>query len=82
MCAVLLALSLQDTLIKLQEAGSGTRAAVGLDVATGSPLSPEAAGIWDNFRVKRQFLELATGLSAQLLLVDEVMRAGRGSRNG
>jgi T-complex protein 1 subunit zeta len=55
---------------------------VGLDVATGSPLSPEAAGIWDNFRVKRQFLELATGLSAQLLLVDEVMRAGRGSRNG
>ncbi len=34
-------------------------------------------GIWDNVRVKRQCLHLATVLANQLLLVDEVMRAGR-----
>jgi hypothetical protein len=31
--------------------------------------------------VKRQTLHLATVLASQLLMVDEVMRAGRGSRN-
>ena len=38
---------------------------------------PEQSGIWDNYRVKRQSLHLATVLATQLLLVDEVMRAGR-----
>jgi T-complex protein 1 subunit zeta len=72
----------QDTIIKLQEELARTKSAVGLDIATGSALDPAAHGIYDNYRVKRQFLELATGLSAQLLLVDEVLRAGRGSRSG
>lgn len=31
----------------------------------------------DNHRVKRQSLHLATVLATQLLLVDEVMRAGK-----
>ena len=35
----------------------------------------------DNLRVKRQTLHLAPVLASQLLMVDEVMRAGRGSRN-
>ena len=72
----------QDTIIKLQEELARTKAAVGLDIATGAAMDPSSQGILDNYRVKRQFLELATGLSAQLLLVDEVMRAGRGSRGG
>ena len=51
---------------------SRTKASGGIDSATGAALDPTAHGILDNYRVKRQFLELATGLSAQLLLVDEV----------
>jgi T-complex protein 1 subunit zeta len=65
----------------LQEELRDSKEAVGIDINTGGPMHPATFGIWDNYRVKRQFLELATGLSSQLLLVDEVMRAGRGTRN-
>lgn len=41
---------------------------------------PEMLGIWDNYRVKRQILQLTTVLASQLLIVDEVLRAGRGAR--
>lgn len=51
--------------------------AVGLDIDTGMPMSPADVGVWDNLRVKRQSIYLATVLSNQLLLVDEVMRAGK-----
>lgn len=67
----------QDCLLALQEEHMSSKAAVGLDCTTGEPMMPETNGIWDNFRVKRQSLHLATVLSTQLLLVDEVMRAGR-----
>ena len=43
---------------------------------------PLLSGCRDNYIVKRQVIQLATMLASQLLLVDEVMRAGRGSRNG
>lgn len=70
-----------DTLIKLQEAWlRGGGAPVGLDLVTGEPINPTHHGIWDNYRVKRQSVSLAQILASQLLLVDEVMRAGRGSR--
>lgn len=51
--------------------------AIGLDVRTGQPMLPEMEGVWDNVRVKRQSLYLTTVLANQLLLVDEVMRAGK-----
>jgi T-complex protein 1 subunit zeta len=70
----------QDTIIKLQEERMRLNAAVGLDVTTGNPMLPEQLGIWDNVRVKRQIIQLGTVLASQLLLVDEVLRAGRGSR--
>jgi T-complex protein 1 subunit zeta len=38
---------------------------------------PAEEGVWDNVRVKRQSLYLSTVLANQLLLVDEVMRAGK-----
>ena len=38
---------------------------------------PADEGVWDNVRVKRQCLHLSTVLASQLLLVDEVMRAGK-----
>jgi T-complex protein 1 subunit zeta len=71
-----------DTIIKVQEAyASGSGAPFGIDVVTGEPMDPTHLGIWDNYRVKRQSIGLAQVLASQLLLVDEVMRAGRGSRS-
>ncbi len=75
-----LARALQDTLIRLQEERARTGAAVGLDVYTGKPTLPEMAGVWDAHRVKRSIITLGTVLASQLLLVDEVLRAGRGTR--
>lgn len=66
----------QTALIELlEEASKGAR--VGLDVETGKPLLPEKAGIYDCYRVKRQLLHLGSLIAIKLLLVDEVMRAGR-----
>lgn len=74
-------LDLQDTLIKLQEAyAKDPSNPVGLDVVTGEPIFPEKLGIWDGMLVKKSVMHLSTTLASQLLLVDEMMRAGRGSR--
>lgn len=74
--------TLQDTLLTLQDERARKGEAVGLDVYTGKPMLPELAGLWDSHRVKRQIISLSTVLASQLLLVDEVLRAGRGARGG
>jgi len=68
---------IMDTLIKVQQEHENTGKAVGLDLHSGEPMLPVQQGIFDNYIVKRQLLQLATVLSTQLLLVDEVMRAGK-----
>ena len=50
---------------------------VGLDLVTGEPMNPDALSIFDNYCVKKQFLNLTSILAEQLLLVDEVIKAGR-----
>ena len=55
---------------------------MGLDVYSGKPCLPALAGVWDAYRVKRSVITLGTVLASQLLLVDEVLRAGRGTRQG
>jgi T-complex protein 1 subunit zeta len=50
---------------------------VGLDLYSGEPISPELEGIFDNYAVKRQMIMLAPILAEQMLLVDEVIRAGK-----
>lgn len=67
----------QDTMLKLVEQEAAGSEQIGLDILTGEPLDPKAAGIWDNYNVKRQMLDSAAIISSQLLLVDEVIRAGR-----
>jgi T-complex protein 1 subunit zeta len=65
----------QATLIQLQEhCEDGTVA--GIDMATGDPMDPVAAGVWDNYAVKKQLIQSAPEIASQLLLVDEVLRAG------
>ena len=68
---------IQDTILKLTDEREANGLAVGLDCQSGDPMIPEDEGVWDNVRVKRQCLHLSTVLANQLLLVDEVMRAGK-----
>jgi T-complex protein 1 subunit zeta len=73
-------LDVQATLISLQEANSKARAEgkwVGLRLENGSTIDPVAAGILDNFSVKKSLIESAGVIAAQLLLVDEIMKAAR-----
>eukprot|EP01138_Halocafeteria_seosinensis_P001096 gb/GECG01001121.1/.p1 GENE.gb/GECG01001121.1/~~gb/GECG01001121.1/.p1 ORF type:complete len:538 (+),score=75.86 gb/GECG01001121.1/:1-1614(+) len=70
-----------ETLIKAQEKYASSKSPVGINVYTGEPMIPEDEGVWDNSNVKKHFVQMATVLASQLLMVDEVMRAGRGSRN-
>jgi len=66
----------QEALIKLlQETEKGRR--VGVDLETGDLLDPKECGILDNYCVKKQFLHLGSIIASKLLLVDEIMRAGR-----
>lgn len=73
----------QDTLLKIQEENykNEGKQYFRLDVLTGEPADCGATNnVWDNYMVKRQFLNLAPVLAQQLLLVDEVMRAGKQMR--
>eukprot|EP01126_Amoeba_proteus_P040777 TRINITY_DN436_c0_g1_i2.p1 TRINITY_DN436_c0_g1~~TRINITY_DN436_c0_g1_i2.p1 ORF type:complete len:469 (-),score=101.79 TRINITY_DN436_c0_g1_i2:175-1581(-) len=63
-----------DTLIKLQdEAKEGH--VVGLDIQSGDPFDPISEGVYDNYIVKKHFIEASTLIASQLLQVDEVMKA-------
>jgi T-complex protein 1 subunit zeta len=53
--------------------------AVGIDLKTGDVLDPVTEGIFDNYRVHRQMLNSSAVIASNLLLVDEMMRAGRTS---
>lgn len=65
-----------QTIITLQEEFAKGHT-VGVDLALGSALNPETSGIFDNYSVKRQMITLASVISTQLLLVDEILKAGR-----
>eukprot|EP01039_Chlorochromonas_danica_P001902 gene1902-2080_t len=70
-------LDVQDSIIKVEEEQERSEQAVGLDLNTGDVFLPALEGVWDGYMVKRQVLNLATVLSTQLLLVDEVIKAGK-----
>lgn len=72
-------LDVQDVLITLKsEHDNGN--VVGLNVTTGEPMDPQMEGVFDNYSVKAQMVNSAPIIASQLLLVDEVMRAGRNMR--
>ena len=56
--------------------------AVGVDLATGEPMMPADAGVWDNYVVKKNLVNSAHALASNLILVDEVMRAGMTNLSG
>jgi len=77
-------LDVQECLLRLTDEREelGGSVAIGLNCETGDPMVPADEGVWDNVRVKRQCLHLSTVLANQLLLVDEVMRAGKNMGKG
>ncbi|KAK9943026.1 hypothetical protein M0R45_008651 [Rubus argutus] len=72
-------LDTQDVIISLK--GEHERGnVVGLNHNTGEPIDPQMEGIFDNYSVKRQIINSGPVITSQLLLVDEVIRAGRNMR--
>ncbi len=45
-----------------------------------SPVSADEMGVYDLYMVKRQMFVSAAVISSQLLLVDEIMKAGHGQK--
>eukprot|EP01089_Gocevia_fonbrunei_P016378 TRINITY_DN504_c0_g1_i2.p1 TRINITY_DN504_c0_g1~~TRINITY_DN504_c0_g1_i2.p1 ORF type:complete len:546 (+),score=171.97 TRINITY_DN504_c0_g1_i2:106-1743(+) len=66
----------QEAIGKLIE-GHKAGVAVGLDLETCEPMDPGSLGVWDNYRVKRQIVYSSLMIATQLLLVDEIMKAGK-----
>jgi len=75
-------LDAQEPIVKLQEESAGAGQPVGIDLNSGEAMLPMDAGIFDNMRVKRQLLHSCTVIASNLLLVDEIMRAGLSSLKG
>ncbi|KFP74948.1 T-complex protein 1 subunit zeta, partial [Acanthisitta chloris] len=63
----------QETLVKVQAEHVESGQLTGVDLNT---------GIWDNYNVKKQLLHSCTVIASNILLVDEIMRAGMSSLKG
>ncbi|MCI4386306.1 hypothetical protein PGIGA_G00060850 [Pangasianodon gigas] len=72
----------QETLVKLQTEFKESSQLIGVDLSTGEPMVAGEAGIWDNYSVKKQLLHSCTVIASNILLVDEIMRAGMSSLKG
>eukprot|EP01006_Ploeotia_vitrea_P053238 TRINITY_DN67768_c4_g2_i1.p1 TRINITY_DN67768_c4_g2~~TRINITY_DN67768_c4_g2_i1.p1 ORF type:complete len:552 (+),score=75.68 TRINITY_DN67768_c4_g2_i1:58-1713(+) len=70
------------TVIDLQEAYSKGDMVVGVDLNSGEAMDPTVAGVYDGYTVVRHMLNAAALVAMQLLLVDEIMKAGTGKRGG
>ncbi|KAG1171901.1 hypothetical protein G6F70_006670 [Rhizopus microsporus] len=71
----------QDVIVALQDEHSDGHV-VGVDLKTGETMDPKLEGVWDNYRVHRHMLHSCSVIASNLLLVDEMMRAGRTSLKG
>merc|ERR1711915_510334 len=71
----------QEVVVKLLEEGA-INSSVGVDCDSGEVIVPQDKGIYDNYRVKRQMINSCTVIASNLLLVDEIMRAGMSSLKG
>lgn len=72
----------QDVIVRLVHEHATSGKPIGIDLATGEPVSPFDIGIYDNYCVKKQLLNSCTSIANNLVLVDEIMRAGLTSLKG
>lgn len=73
---------IQESIIMLKDEYHKNKVAVGLNVQAIGTISPMKEQIFDNYCTKKQWLNIAPTLAQQLLLVDEIMRAGKGMGGG
>lgn len=66
-----------ESVVKLQQAQRNDKVIVGLDIMTGELTDPLQSGVFDNVCVKQQIFTSASVIANQLLLVDDVLAAGR-----
>ncbi|KAK9495407.1 chaperonin Cpn60/TCP-1 family [Lipomyces doorenjongii] len=52
---------------------------VGINLSSGEPMDPTIEGVYDSFRVLRNAVASATSIASNLLLCDELLKAGRSS---
>ncbi|CAF3880973.1 unnamed protein product, partial [Rotaria sordida] len=69
----------QETIVKLQHEYVTSKIPVGIDITTGEAMEPKSLGIYDNYRVKKQLIHSSTSIATNLILVDEILRAGLSS---
>jgi len=72
----------QETIVKLQQEYASSKMPVGIDLNTGDVLLPVTVGILDNHCVMKQLLNSSCIIATNLLLVDEMMRAGLATLKG
>lgn len=72
----------QDCIVKLLGECRNSSNYIGLNISTGDPIDAVSAGIFDNVIVKDQYINSCTVIASNLLLVDEIMRAGLSSLKG
>jgi len=75
-------LDAQEIIVKLLQESNSTEQHLGLDINSGEVLLPMDAGIFDNYRVKKQLIHSCTAIASNFLLVDEIMKAGMSSLKG
>ena len=68
-----------DVLVNLQNAAD-RKQILGIDIETGEMIDPTKKGIWDNYCVKKNQIQSAPLVATQLLLVDEILKAGKSLR--
>ena len=70
----------QDAILKCSKKFRDGKVLVGVDITQdGEPMNPIDNGIIDNYCVKKAFLNIGPVLAQQLLMVDEIIRAGKGA---
>lgn len=72
----------QETIINVIMGNKEQNTQLGVDLDNGKALNPVLAGIFDNYCVKKTFLTISPVLVQQLLLVDEIIRAGKQMNKG
>ncbi|KAK8846231.1 T-complex protein 1 subunit zeta [Tritrichomonas musculus] len=65
-----------DVLVSLQNSAD-KHLNLGINIENGELIDPKEKGIWDNYCVKKNQLQSAPLVASQLLLVDEILKAGK-----
>lgn len=67
----------QEAILELVDEYRNKKVPVGVNCVEKGIISPETQGIFDNYIVKKQSLNLCPTLSQQLVLCDEILKAGK-----